>query len=358
MAFLFFKKSDRTWYIVDKSDLANPWKRLGRDRLEIDKAGARAAFEHYEKDSNYLRLGLPRNDDEMTFAELIPGFLDGRRHRVTSNTLRVDQGHLNLLALTFGKRSIETITADEVEKYLNEKNYNPNTRRNVVTVLRKLYDYAIEKKILQPPSPGAVAQNPMRALRVPRSERALPRPVDDWALKAILEALGGRLKDYYSLILHSGMRPGEAKKLQVKHGTSQGILLEKTKTKTQRIVPWTTQSKEIFQRLSRGKKRDSFLFPSEGGHQENFKDGLKRAVDRANKKIIEEAKKSKIKDPILIPHTTPNQLRHTFATMVLKKTGKLKHVSRLLGHASISTTEIYAKVIQEDLEDAVLETFG
>ncbi|VDS10075.1 Tyrosine recombinase XerC [Paracoccus haematequi] len=50
-----------------------------------------------------------------------------------------------------------------------------------------------------------------------------------------------------------------------------------------------------------------------------------------------------------------HDLRHTFATRVLRKTGNLKLVSRLLGHASIETTMRYAHVLESDLSDAMVD---
>ena len=45
--------------------------------------------------------------------------------------------------------------------------------------------------------------------------------------------------------------------------------------------------------------------------------------------------------------------RHTWATRALSKGMKIHHVSKLLGHASVRTTEVYAKIINKDLDDAM-----
>ena len=52
-------------------------------------------------------------------------------------------------------------------------------------------------------------------------------------------------------------------------------------------------------------------------------------------------------------HISFHTSRHTFATRALSKGMKIHHVSKLLGHASIKTTEVYAKIIDKDLDDAM-----
>ena len=52
-------------------------------------------------------------------------------------------------------------------------------------------------------------------------------------------------------------------------------------------------------------------------------------------------------------HITFHSSRHTFATRALSKGMKLHHVGSVMGHASVKTTEIYAKIINKDLDDAM-----
>lgn len=49
--------------------------------------------------------------------------------------------------------------------------------------------------------------------------------------------------------------------------------------------------------------------------------------------------------------------RHTFATMALRRGMRIENVSKLLTHASIKTTRIYAKIVNKDLDDAMDEFF-
>ena len=68
----------------------------------------------------------------------------------------------------------------------------------------------------------------------------------------------------------------------------------------------------------------------------------------ANKSLLRIAEKVGIEKRISF-HTS----RHTWATRALSKGMKIHHVSKLLGHASVRTTEVYAKIINKDLDDAM-----
>ena len=68
----------------------------------------------------------------------------------------------------------------------------------------------------------------------------------------------------------------------------------------------------------------------------------------ANKDLKYIAKKLKLTKNISF-HTS----RHTWATRALRKGMRIEYVSRLMGHASIRTTQVYAKIVNEDLDRAM-----
>lgn len=345
MAFLFLKKSrkggKKTWYIIDKSlPPGKQWIPLGVDKVEVDRGRATQILRRYQQDTSYLRLDLPSAARPITFRELAVEYLEWRRGRVREITRDGERRQFIVLEKTFGPLQLEDIAPEAIKDHLLARGLKPNSLRLAIQALRNLYNYAIQEKYLVGDA-GEPATNPMDRLPRPRIEKAVPKAIDLDTAKKIIQAMKGRRRLYFSLMVLTGMRPGEAARLQVRHGLPDGILLEATKNHSERIQPWTPEIKKIWDELAAGKGPDDFLFPGrKGGHQLSFKKALKGAVERAG-----------------VYHVTPHRFRHTFASEVLRKTGNLRAVQVLLGHKNITTTEIYTRVLSEDLERAMQVTF-
>ena len=343
MAFLRLDPKSKVWYIVDKRDRANPWKRLGKDRLEIDKSDARQALRRYQKESNYLRLNLPLPGREISFSALVQEFLEHRKHEVAPRTYAGEKGLLGTLEKAFGKRQVTSISTAEIKTYLSEKKYKPNSVHKIVHALRKVWQYAIDRKYIggEPP-----VHNPMLDVPIPTIERGLPRPLEEEVQQIIFGALDGLPRAFYLLLRNTGARPSEAKRLRVRDGWQEGVAITKTKTATPRLCPWTDELRKVWKDLAAGKGPDDLLF----GGQENFRSALDRALREIN------AARKKKKQPLI--HATPYQLRHSYATRVYNATGDLMVVKELLGHASLETTQIYAQVLSKTRENAVKKAFS
>lgn len=122
---------------------------------------------------------------------------------------------------------------------------------------------------------------------------------------------------------------------------------EIAKGKRERIIPLNEKAREAIRELLdfNEKKR----YPQEKESPLFVSKRRQRISSRQVENIIEQLKRDSNIDVDMTPHT----LRHSFATRVYNKTGNLRIVQTLLGHASIKTTEIYTHVGREDLEKAV-----
>ena len=100
-------------------------------------------------------------------------------------------------------------------------------------------------------------------------------------------------------------------------------------------------------------KNDDFIFPF-----------LKNYIDYSDKKVLHRAISSHTaytnKDLKVIAklakfdkHIHFHTSRHTFATRALRKGMRIEYVSRLPGHTNIKTTQVYAKIVNQDLDDAM-----
>ncbi len=175
----------------------------------------------------------------------------------------------------------------------------------------------------------------------------------------LLDSVEGRHKQRDKIILvmllNTGLRIGELTNLQIKdvvngnRETKKELQLRKEtiKNHNSRIIPLNEKARQAIKDLLTWNKEHNYrqlpgdlLLLSQKG-----KKFTKEQVQRIIRKARERAN--------LDFEATPHSLRHTFATRVYAKTNNLRVVQKLLGHKSVSTTQIYADVNKEQLRDAV-----
>ena len=76
--------------------------------------------------------------------------------------------------------------------------------------------------------------------------------------------------------------------------------------------------------------------------KDSYARAIRRAVDKANKAIVEDAKEFQIENPRYVAYWAPNRLRHTRATEVRRKFG-LEATQVVLGHSKADVTQVYAE---------------
>ncbi|MCB2135108.1 MAG: site-specific tyrosine recombinase XerD [Rhodobacteraceae bacterium] len=233
------------------------------------------------------------------------------------------------------------------------------TRARRLSAIRQLYRFAFEE--------GHRADNPAIQIAGPPKSRHLPKTLTVAEVEALLAASREGARDeaerlrnicLMELLYATGMRVSELVSLPVTAARGDPrMLMVLGKGRKERMVPLSAPAKaaladwiaardaaEEKARLERGAKPGKFLFPARGaaGHltRQAFHGLLKGFAATAG---IDPAKVS--------PHT----LRHAFATHLLAGGADLRAIQTMLGHADISTTEIYTHVLHERLEKLVLE---
>jgi len=148
--------------------------------------------------------------------------------------------------------------------------------------------------------------------------------------------------------------------LQIRWANYDGkrILITSQKTKNTVSIKLPKKAIEIIEFYkSESTKNTDFIFPFlKNNIDYSEKKVLHRAISSrtayTNKDLKEIAKLAGI-DKHIHFHTS----RHTFATRALRKGMRIEYVSRLLGHTSIKTTQVYAKIVSQDLDDAMDKFF-
>ncbi len=207
---------------------------------------------------------------------------------------------------------------------------------------------------------GAASANPFSVLRGPRKAKLLPKTlsVDDvrrFLDRPRLDLAAGRIGEYAALrdtavfefLYSTGCRISEA--IAVKWGEidfSRGTVVVTGKGSKDRLVILGRPALDVLGRLRNAVslKRPELADDGAGAFLgDKFTPLSARFVERRMKRYLEESD--------LPTDLSPHKLRHSFATHLLDAGADLRSVQEMLGHASLSTTQIYTHVSVERLKD-------
>lgn len=243
--------------------------------------------------------------------------------------------------------SFETVMPATLQAYLASLNgFSPRTVARRLSSLRQFFHFLYTEKI-RTDDPAVALESPKQPQRLPSSLSAddialiisTARACNDVRLVAMLELLyasGMRVSELVTLPLTS-MR-------KLEH-LAQPFLIVRGKGNKERIVPLHDTAVDALNAyLTLEKNETPWLFPSRGqsGH-------LTR--QRFGQMLKEMALKAGLDPEKISPHT----LRHSFASHLLAGGADLRVIQELLGHADISTTQIYTHVEQERLTKLVTD---
>ena len=245
-----------------------------------------------------------------------------------------------------GIRDVLNVTPPDVKAFLlmlrTKKLSNKTVVRNLVA-LRTFFRFLMQEGILE--------TNPVERLESPKLSKTLPDVLSLKEVEMLLEQpawqtpLGIRDRAMLEIVYATGMRVSELVRLPLNQVNLEGgYVLLYGKGSKERVVPlggeaikWVTR----YLKTSRGKltkgREVPFLFLNRSGK------GLSRQIFWRLIKIY--GRKAGIRKKI-----TPHLLRHSFATHLLARGADLRSVQMMLGHADISTTQIYTHVTGERLK--------
>lgn len=240
------------------------------------------------------------------------------------------------------------VTREDIANYLLRMRdgyaYRSTTIARKVAALKAFFRFLL--------AIGAITQNPIEKLDTPPVQKELPQVLNAEQIlnlfQQVKDETPGGLRDLAMLhILYAtGMRASELVALNV-----EDVDLERAQLQcavrggpVKRALPLSAQTVEVLrQYLERGRFRfarrveEAGLFLNYHGERltrQGFWLIIKGYARRAG-----------------IAEITPNMLRHSFATLMLKEGMDLRSVQELLGHAHISTTQIYSQLVRFQLEE-------
>ncbi len=201
-------------------------------------------------------------------------------------------------------------------------------------------------------SRSRIAHDPAEVLPLPRIERYLPETLNEQAAEQLLAAVdvnaprGLRDRAMLELLYASGLRAGELTGARLENLDLDARVIRVTgKGGKTRLVPVGTKACEAITAYLE-KERPHFVSKRTGSHIFLSRHGKSLTTTRLWQIVKETAKRAGI-DTSVYPHL----LRHSFATHLLEGGADLRVIQEMLGHADISTTQIYTHVEQKRLKE-------
>lgn len=228
-------------------------------------------------------------------------------------------------------RELEVENVRAYAAWLHRNGRNGRSVQRALSATRSFYRYLTRE--------GLVYRNPALAVKAPRSPRKLPRVMDVDGLASLLNrkvggALGVRDKAMLELMYSSGLRLAELVGLNVGDVNLTDALVEVTgKGSKTRILPLGRMACDAIRawlepRAKLARSGETALFVTQRGGRI----GSRAVQQRFDRWARLQGSGSRIH---------PHLLRHSFATHMLESSGDLRAVQELLGHADISTTQVY-----------------
>ncbi len=222
---------------------------------------------------------------------------------------------------------------------LHRQEIGPRTLKRKLSSLRSFFNYLLKHQTIK--------ANPALEIQTPKAPRHLPETLDIELLNRLLDissdsAIGIRDKAMFELIYSSGLRLAELVGLDLESvNLSEAMLRVTGKGNKTRIVPVGTQAINALRawlaiRKDQADSNESAIFVSNRGTRVTTRSVQLRLNYWQKKQGIEQ-------------HLHPHKLRHSFASHVLESSGDLRAVQELLGHADISTTQIYTHLDYQHL---------
>ena len=271
----------------------------------------------------------------------------------SEHTVWAYDGDITSFLIWLNDFPLEEVTYSKIREYvvfIQKFNYTRTTLARKISAIRSFYKYLYRER--------AVEINPASALRIPKRSKSLPKFLTELEIEQILNTInistpaGFRNKTILELLYATGMRISELSNLNF-----ENLNLENDEIKVfgkgskERIVLVSNRAKDILQTYIKtvrpiiSKERDlSNPTPDEAVFVNNTGFRLQpQSVRLAIKEVTQSLQFPK--------NVTPHVFRHSFATKLLEKGADLRVVQELLGHASISNTQIYTHVTTERMKE-------
>jgi integrase/recombinase XerC len=309
--------------------------------LKFEKHFSEHTAKCYEADLEQFTAFLSGQTDASDSGETQPNPWAVESASVTTQTQTQPQTQIDTLLLAADINTIRRFLAE-----LSAHAYSKSTTARKLATIRSFYKFLVKRNY--------VSSNPATTIKTPKQDKKLPKFLEYEQVQRLLNAppantwLGARDRAMMEVLYSTGMRVSELVALNMDDVDFLGEVIHvRGKGKKERICPIGLTALQSIQhylefrnrRLANDPGFDSkVLFANKHGKRMSA-----RSVRRKMDKYLIEAGL----DPSISPHT----LRHSFATHMLNNGADLRSVQELLGHQSLSTTQIYTHITTSRMQE-------
>lgn len=331
-------------YLIKRNKIYHVYYRDDKGQLRSFSTKKPLKSEALEVALNYFNKAEDTQPltNEITLQQFKASYLNYAANRFSPVYQKLVCSAFNQFAKTVNDSTpIREITAQMIEAFINMKLAEGKTQiiNGYLRALQGAFQRAVEQ--------GMLKENTFKKVNKIKFPENDPVPLKPGEFEKIMDSeKDPLLRSIYLFAINTGMRRDEIRLLKWESiDMDKKLIWVKnhneftTKSKRSRLIPINdTLFKEI-QQLTGKVKEGEFIF-------------MRNHVVLTREYITKRFKKA-IKAANLNPHYHFHSLRHSFASILIQKGISLFHVSRLLGHADIRTTQIYTHLNADDLRNVI-----
>ncbi len=273
--------------------------------------------------------------------EAIEGFKRYWRRRKPGRSTATHYASDVCIFFRWARVSPDGVTVHHIDQFIDwqrELGRASATVQRRLVALRMFYDYLAYRHDQEIANPV----QPRRHYISPR--RSLPRPASDDEIERLFVAIGSHLRDrtMFTLMLHGGLRVGEVSRLRV-----SDIKLKEDRTPALRVNGKGERERMVYLSATGAELLEDYLNQrAEGSPEEVFLNRLGQAITITGiqYRLGRHCERARV-------WVTCHQLRHTFACRMIAADVPVVSIQKLLGHASIRTTQRYVRVADKKVEN-------
>ncbi len=288
-------------------------------------------------------------NEKLKFIEYLQNELNYSENTVNSYLMEINKFEAFVKE---NKLDYKNFTRNEIREYLKyldgQKLKNTSISKNLSS-LRSFYKFLVNE--------GVVENNNFILISNPKKEKKLPNFLSEIEIEDLLDIYdlntydGIRNRLILELLYATGVRVSELVNIKLKdiNYYDKSILIMGKGSK-ERIVLYGDYTKSLLEKYL-NESRNVYLDTKNSDYLILNKFGNRLSVRSVQKLIEKSTAKIALKHKV-----TPHTIRHTFATHLLNHGADIKSVQELLGHESLSTTQIYTHITNERLRNVYLNT--